>query len=205
MRALRFFLVLLLLNGGLACLRAESICFFGDSLTAGYGLAEKEAYPALFQAELIARGSAWKVTNAGLSGDTTAGGLRRLAWILKAKPTIVVVALGANDGLRGVPVAQINGNLRKMVEQIRVSGAKPILAGMQLPTNYGAAYSTDFAAIWPAIAKDTVTPLVPFLLDGVAGDRALNQTDGVHPNAAGQKVIATQLITLLGAEIGLPK
>lgn len=149
MRALRFFLVLLLLNGGLACLRAESICFFGDSLTAGYGLAEKEAYPALFQAELIARGSAWKVTNAGLSGDTTAGGLRRLAWILKAKPTIVVVALGANDGLRGVPVAQINGNLRKMVEQIRVSGAKPILAGMQLPTNYGAAYSTDFAAIWP--------------------------------------------------------
>ena len=183
----------------------KNILFFGDSLTAGYGLAEKEAYPALFQAELIARGSAWKVTNAGLSGDTTAGGLRRLAWILKAKPTIVVVALGANDGLRGVPVAQINGNLRKMVEQIRVSGAKPILAGMQLPTNYGAAYSTDFAAIWPAIAKDTVTPLVPFLLDGVAGDRALNQTDGVHPNAAGQKVIATQLITLLGAEIGLPK
>jgi acyl-CoA thioesterase-1 len=184
-------------------LRAETVAFLGDSLTAGYGLDESQAYPALVQDILRLRAPTWKVINAGVSGDTTTGAVRRLAWILKAKPDLVVLALGANDGMRGQPVEQIAGNLRTMITRIRAAGAKPLLAGMQLPTNYGADYRAAFAAIYPALATEIGTPLLPFLLAGVAAKPELNQSDGIHPTAAGQQVVARTMLDFLVTAGGL--
>jgi acyl-CoA thioesterase-1 len=133
------------------------------------------------------------VVNAGVSGDTTAGGLRRVDWALRAKPAIVIVALGANDGLRGQPVAALRDNLTRIVERLQAGGARVLLAGMRVPPNYGDAYAREFAAAFPAVARRTGVPLVPFLLDGVAAVDSLNQADGIHPNAQGHAVMADQL------------
>jgi len=183
---------LLLLVLALAHLRAETVAFLGDSLTAGYGLPAEQAYPALV-GELLAADPAtagWTVTNAGVSGDTSAGGLRRIGWVLKGRPRVVVIALGANDGLRGLPLVEVTANLRAIVTQVRAAGAVPLLAGQRLPRNLGPEYTGDFAALYPALAKELTIPLLPFLLDGVALDPALNQADQIHPNAEGQRVIA---------------
>lgn len=184
-------LALVLLASAVWC--AETVVFLGDSLTAGYGLDESQAYPALIQAQM----PSWKVVNAGVSGDTSAGALRRLAWVLKAKPDVVFIALGANDGLRGLPVEQLAQNLTKIIAQVRAAGAKPVLAGMQLPANYGEDFRTRFAAVYPDVAKETKVPLMPFLLAGVAMKPELNQADTVHPNAAGQQLVATAVLAFL--------
>jgi acyl-CoA thioesterase I len=172
--------------------RAEEpvIVALGDSLTAGLGVAVEDAYPALLQARLAREGLHYRVVNAGVSGDTTAGALRRLDWVLRARPAIVVVALGANDGLRGLPVTAMRDNLVAIVTRLRESGAHVLLAGMRLPPNYGAAYTREFAEAFDAVARRTAVPLLPFLLDGVAGRPALNLPDGIHPNAAGQQMVA---------------
>ena len=169
------------------------IVALGDSLTAGLGVAPDEAYPALLEAKLRREGYAYRVVNAGVSGDTSAGGLRRVDWVLRQSPQIVIVALGANDGLRGQPVTALRDNLTAIVERARAAGARALLAGMRMPTNYGAAYTKEFAAVYPDVAKRTGVPLVPFLLEGVATQARLNQADGIHPNAAGQRVIAELL------------
>jgi acyl-CoA thioesterase-1 len=169
------------------------IVALGDSLTAGLGVAPDEAYPALLEAKLRREGYAYRVVNAGVSGDTSAGGLRRIDWVLRQSPQIVIVALGANDGLRGQPVMALRDNLSAIVERARASGARVLLAGMRMPTNYGAAYTKEFAAVYSEVAKRTGVPLVPFLLDGVATQARLNQADGIHPNAEGQRVIADLL------------
>ena len=166
------------------------IVVLGDSLTAGLGVAADEAYPALVQARLRREGFAYRVVNAGVSGDTTAGGLRRLDWVLRSRPAIVIVALGANDGLRGLPVAAMRDNLVAIVTRLRGAGARVLLAGMRMPPNYGDAYTRAFAETFARVARQTGVALLPFLLDGVAGDPALNQPDGIHPNAAGQRVVA---------------
>lgn len=165
------------------------IVVLGDSLTAGLGVAPDEAFPARLEARLRAEGFDYRVVNAGVSGDTTAGGLRRLDWVLRARPEIVVVALGANDGLRALPVAALRDNLTAIVGRLRAAGARVLLAGMRLPPNYGA-YADAFAGTFAAVARATSVPLLPFLLQGVAGDSTLNQADGVHPNAAGHAVVA---------------
>ena len=131
--------------------------------------------------------------NAGVSGDTTAGGLRRVDWVLRTKPAIVIVALGANDGLRGQPVAAMRDNLTRIVERLQAAGARVLVAGMRVPPNYGDAYAREFAAVFPAVARRTGVPLAPFLLDGVAAVAALNQADGIHPNAQGHAVMADRL------------
>jgi len=169
------------------------IVALGDSLTAGLGVAPDEAYPALLEARLRREGYAYRVVNAGVSGDTSAGGLRRIDWVLRQSPQIVIVALGANDGLRGQPVMALRDNLSAIVERARASGARVLLAGMRMPTNYGAAYTKEFAAVYAEVAKRTGVPLVPFLLEGVATQARLNQADGIHPNAEGQRVIADLL------------
>jgi acyl-CoA thioesterase-1 len=166
------------------------VVFLGDSLTAGYGLAEQEAFPALVAAAFAERGTPIRAINAGVSGDTTAGGLRRLDWVLKNRPQVVVVALGANDGLRGQPLPSIEDNLRAIVERARAAGARVLLAGMLMPPNYGGEYASGFAAIYPRLAKQIGVPLVPFLLEGVAGHPELNQPDGIHPTAEGQRIVA---------------
>lgn len=167
-------------------LHAESVVFLGDSITAGHGLTAEQAYPALLGAAL----PGWTVVNAGVSGDTSAGGLRRLDWVLKGRPRVVVIALGGNDGLRGLPVDQLEANLRGMVAKVRTAGATPLLIGMRMPKNLGPAYVAAFDAVYPRLAKELDVALLSFLLDGVALDPALNQSDLVHPNAKGQQVIA---------------
>jgi acyl-CoA thioesterase-1 len=166
------------------------VVFLGDSLTAGFGVAAEEAFPALVAAALAGRGTPIRAINAGVSGDTTAGGLRRLDWALKSRPQVVVVALGANDGLRGQPLESIEANLNAIVEKARAAGARVLLAGMLMPPNYGGEYASGFAAIYPRVAKQLGIPLVPFLLEGVAGHPELNQPDGIHPTAEGQQIVA---------------
>jgi acyl-CoA thioesterase-1 len=169
----------------------------GDSLTAGLGVAPDEAWPALVEARLREEGYPYRVVNAGVSGDTTAGGLRRVDWVLRSDPEVAVVALGANDGLRGLPVDQMRANLAAIVERLSEKGARVLLAGMRVPPNYGADYGRAFAAVYPEVARTRHVPLMPFLLEGVAADPRLNQADGIHPNAAGHRVIADRVWPLL--------
>jgi len=166
------------------------IVALGDSLTAGLGVANDEAYPALLEARLRRAGFAYRVVNAGVSGDTTAGGRRRLDWVLRSRPEVVIVALGANDGLRGQPVAAVRDNLTAIVTRLREAGTRVLLVGMRLPPNYGEAYATEFAEAFRAVARGTSVAFMPFLLAGVAGDPSLNQADGIHPNAAGHRIVA---------------
>jgi acyl-CoA thioesterase-1 len=175
-------------------LRAEkhTLVFFGDSLTAGYGVDPDEAYPALIQRKIDEAGLPWRVVNAGLSGETTAGGLRRIDWILRQHIDVLVLELGGNDGLRGLPLEVTRANLRAMVERVRARQptAKIVLAGMRMPTNLGPDYRREFAAIYPAVAKEAKITLVPFLLEGVGGNETLNQADGIHPTAEGHRRVA---------------
>jgi acyl-CoA thioesterase-1 len=165
----------------------------GDSLTAGLGVAPDEAFPARLQARLRSEGLAYRVINAGVSGDTTAGGLRRVDWVLRSKPDVVIVALGANDGLRGQSPQSMRENLEQIVGRLQAAGARVLLAGMRLPPNYGGEYTREFEAVFVLVARKTKVSLMPFLLDGVAGVPGLNQPDGIHPTSAGQQVIADHL------------
>ena len=166
------------------------IVMLGDSLTAGQGLEAEHAYPALLKARLDARGTGFQVVNAGVSGDTSAGGLRRLDWALDGGAAVVLVALGGNDALRGLPVKDLAANLDEIVRRAKATGARVILAGMEAPPNTGPDYVASFRAVYPAIAKKHGVTLVPFLLDGVAGMETLNQADGIHPNPKGARIVA---------------
>jgi acyl-CoA thioesterase-1 len=195
-RGLALALICLLTTGLAAAAHAADtkvIVVLGDSLTAGLGVAPDEAYPARLQARLTREGYAYRVVNAGVSGDTTAGGLRRLPWILRQRPEIAIVALGANDGLRGQNVPAMRDNLAEIVRRVRSAGAWVLLAGMRLPPNYGNCYSREFEAAFATVARQEKVGLLPFLLEGVAGNPLLNQADGIHPNPEGQQVIADRL------------
>jgi acyl-CoA thioesterase I len=191
---MRFAMVIML---SVLSVQAATVVCLGDSLTAGYGLDEKRAYPALVAGLAEANGSVWNVVNAGVSGDTTAGGVRRVSWALRSKPDVVFIALGGNDGLRGLPVADIATNLAAIIDKVRATGALPILAGMKLPLNYGEDYRNAFADIFPMLAKTKNVILLPFLLEGVGGVPELNQADAIHPNAEGQRRIAALVYTVL--------
>lgn len=170
------------------------VVFLGDSITAGLGLETGEAFPALLEKQLASEGLPVTVVNAGVSGDTTAGGLRRLSWILQQEPDVLVVCLGGNDGLRNLDVATSKENLRRIIAEAKDAGTEVLLLGMMIPTNYGPEYREQFAAMFPAVAEETGVPLVPFALEGVAGDPQLNQPDGIHPTAKGQKIIALNVV-----------
>jgi acyl-CoA thioesterase-1 len=141
------------------------------------------------------------VINAGVSGDTTAGGLRRVTWVLAGKPEVVILELGANDGLRGLSLEQTKSNLRQIIQQLQQAGVTVILAGMKLPPNYGKDYTKAFEAIYPALAKQYRLPLIPFFLEGVAASPELNQADGIHPTKAGYKIVVEQVLNILGPVI----
>ena len=173
------------------------VVFLGDSLTAGYELAEREAFPALVEARLREGGRAVRVVNAGVSGDTTAGGLARLDWLLGQETDVLVVGLGANDGLRGVPLESSEANLRGILERAQAEGVRVLLAGMLIPPNYGPDYTGRFAAIYPRLADELGVPLIPFLLEGVAARPELNLPDGIHPNAEGQRRVAETVLRYL--------
>jgi acyl-CoA thioesterase I len=166
------------------------IVILGDSLTAGLGLPMAQAFPSRLQRHVEEEGLQYTVVNAGVSGDTSAGGLSRLDWALDGDVRILVVALGGNDGLRGLPIAELTGNLSAIIERAQARGVTVVLAGMEAPPNYGFKYIADFHKVYPALARKYRVALVPFLLDQVAGISELNQNDGIHPTAKGAQVVA---------------
>ncbi|HXC62888.1 MAG TPA: arylesterase [bacterium] len=175
----------------------KALLCLGDSLTAAYQLDEAQGWPALLDQRLQKDLPGWKVVNAGASGDTSGEALRRLDWLLRSHPRAAFVCLGANDGLRGLPLAVLDRDLTKIVRRLKASGASVYLAGMDLPTNFGADYRRDFKALYPALAAREGVDLMPFLLQGVAGQPELNLSDGLHPNAAGQRLVAASVEAFL--------
>lgn len=173
------------------------IVVLGDSLTAGLGLAPTEAYPHVLQQRLIDEGLDYEVVNAGVSGDTSAGGLSRLDWALEGDVRVLIVALGGNDALRGLPPDELKRNLSQIIERAQARNITVVLAGMEAPPNYGRDYAREFRDVFPALAKEYHVPLVPFLLDGVGGVRRLNQRDGIHPTAEGARILADNVWTVL--------
>ncbi len=195
------FLWLVLAAGGLRAAEPRTLVFFGDSLTAGYGLDDpaSEAYPALIQQKLDAARLPWRVINAGLSGETTAGGLRRVEWTLRSPADVFVLALGANDGLRGIEPAVSRANLQGIINRVRARcpAAVIVLAGMQMPPTMGERYAREFAAIYADVARENHLALIPFLLAGVGDQAELNQPDGIHPTARGHAVVAENVWLVL--------
>jgi acyl-CoA thioesterase-1 len=166
------------------------VVFLGDSLTAGYGLDPAEAYPSLVERRLREAGIAADVVNAGVSGDTSAGGLRRVDWSLDGDVRVLLIALGGNDALRGLSTDELRRNLAAIIERARRRSVTVILAGMEAPPNLGQAYTSAFRKVYRDLAAEYRIALIPFLLDGVAGNAAFNQADGIHPNAAGARKVA---------------
>ena len=170
----------------------KSLVFLGDSLTAGFGVQPTEAFPALVAGKIRAAGLPFEVQNAGLSGDTSAGGLRRIDWLLQRPIDVLVIELGANDGLRGLDLKSMKANLQAIIDKAKAknSSVKIILAGMQVPPNLGPEYAAGFQRVYAELARDNNATLIPFLLEGVGGQRELNQADLIHPSAAGHRIIA---------------
>ena len=176
---------------------APRIVILGDSLTAGLGLPVEQSYPSLLQQRLNKEGLNFEVVNAGVSGDTSAGGLSRLDWALEGNVRVLLVALGGNDGLRGLPPEQLRANLAQIIERAQTRGIRVILAGMEAPPNYGRDYIVAFHKVYPALAKEYRVTLLPFLLEGVAGSQTLNQPDGIHPTAEGAGIVADHVWAVL--------
>lgn len=169
----------------------QTIVFFGDSITAGYGIATENAFPALIDQKLQSEGLNYTAVNAGLSGETSMGGLNRIDWVLRSKPAILMLELGGNDGLRGLSLEETEKNLKAIIDKVRAANAdtKIILAGMQIPPNLGQDYTTQFKNLFPKVAEDKGVAFIPFLLENVGGDKNLNLSDGIHPNEEGHKIV----------------
>jgi acyl-CoA thioesterase I len=177
--------------------RKPRIVAFGDSLTAGFGVSVEQSYPGQLQRIIRDAGYDYEVVNAGVSGETTAGGLRRVEWVLKSRPDIVILELGANDGLRGQPIEESLKNLRAIISRLHDHGVTVVLAGMKMPLNYGEVYTREFEEMYQQLAGDFHIPLIPFFLEGVAAQRGLNQGDGIHPNAEGYTLVAENVWQIL--------
>lgn len=177
----------------------KSILFFGNSLTAGYGLDTEEAFPAIIQKKIDSLGLSYRVINAGLSGETTAAGKNRIDWVLKQNVDVFILELGANDGLRGIPLKETRRNLQEIIDFVREKNpdTEIILAGMQIPPNMGTEYTSEFRRIFPELAEKNNVHLIPFLLEDVAGIPELNQQDGIHPTIEGQKILAENVWEVL--------
>lgn len=177
----------------------KNILIFGDSLTAGLGVEIEEAFPALLGNKIDSLGLEYEVINAGLSGETSAAGKARIDWLLKDKVDIFVLELGANDGLRGIPVSETRKNLQGIIDQVRVKypNAKMVMVGMEVPPNMGETYASEFRMVFPELAKKNKMDLIPFLLDRVGGVAELNQADGIHPTATGHKILADNVWKVL--------
>jgi acyl-CoA thioesterase-1 len=170
----------------------RTLLFVGTSLTAGLGLETEDSYPSLVQRKIDSAGLRYEVVNAGVSGETSSGLLQRLDWLLRQKFDVVLIETGANDGLRGIPIETMESNIRQIIERVRAArpGARIVLVQMEAPPNLGRSYTQRFRGVFPSVAKAENVELLPFLLDGVAGERELNQGDGIHPNVEGSRVVA---------------
>ena len=179
--------------------KSKTIVFFGNSLTAGYGLSPAEAFPALIQKKIDSLGLPYTVVNAGVSGETSSGGATRIDWILRQPLDVFVLELGANDGLRGIPIAETRSSLQAIIDKVKAKNpaAKIVLAGMQIPPNMGQSYTTQFRNLYTELATKNGLTLIPFLLEGVGGEAELNQEDGIHPTQEGHLVVAQTVWTYL--------
>lgn len=177
----------------------KTILFLGDSITAGYGLDQSQAFPALIQDKIDASNLKYTVVNAGLSGETSSGGLRRVGWLFRSKVDVLILELGANDGLRGIDLSVTKSNLQQIIDKAREANPQIeiIVAGMQVPPNLGQAYTNEFRQIFPDLAKNNNAKLIPFILEDVAGEPTLNLSDGIHPNVEGQKILANNVWKVL--------
>jgi acyl-CoA thioesterase-1 len=190
------FAIALVLSIFLPALEAETpkktLVFLGDSLTAGLGVQSSEAFPALVAEKIRAADLPFEIQNAGLSGDTSAGGLRRIDWLLQRPIDILVIELGANDGLRGLDLGSMKANLQAIIDKTKAKNpqVKIVLAGMQVPPNLGPEYASGFQRVYDELARENKATLIPFLLEGVGGHRELNQADQIHPSPAGHRIIA---------------
>lgn len=182
-----------------AAAKIKTIIFFGNSLTAGYGIEPSQAFPALIQKKIDSLQLDYKVVNAGVSGETTSGGNSRIDWILRQPVDIFVLELGANDGLRGIPIEETKSNLQSIINKVWVlyPNAKIVLAGMQIPPNMGQQYTTAFRSVYPDLARKNNIKLIPFVLEGVGGEEKLNQEDGIHPTEEGHKIVAENIWQVL--------
>lgn len=173
----------------------KTILFYGDSLTAGYGLSPEEAFPALIENKIKQQGKSCKVINGGLSGETSAGGLSRIDWMLRQPIDIFILELGANDGLRGLPLEQTRSNLQGIIDKVKSKNpdVKIVVAGMLVPPNMGKEYADEFKQVYPELAKKNKATLIPFLLKDVGGIEKLNLPDGIHPNSEGHKIVADNI------------
>ena len=202
MKSLFLTLFFLLGSASLTAAEPRTVIFFGDSITAGYGLDDpaSQAYPAVIQQKITAAQLNWRVVNAGLSGETSSGGLRRVDWILKQPVDVFVLALGGNDGLRGTDPAVMEANLQVIIDRVREHApqARIVIAGMMMPTSMGESYTKHFAAVFPDLAQKNKRPLIPFLLDQVGGHPDLNQGDQIHPTAEGAKIVADTVWKTIG-------
>jgi acyl-CoA thioesterase-1 len=181
---------------------ANTILFLGDSLTEGHGLSKESSYPSIIEKTLISKGyKGIKVLNGGVSGSTTASGVSRLRWFLKAKPNILVIALGANDGLRGTKIEETKKNLINTIQLAQKNKLKIIICGMILPPNYGKKYQKQFSTLFVDLAKEYKLKIIPFLLKGVGGIKSLNLSDGIHPNEEGYKIVAQNVLSVLEKEL----
>jgi acyl-CoA thioesterase I len=177
----------------------KTVVVLGDSIAAGYGVEPEQAYPALLQQKINNAGLPFTIVDAGVSGDTTADGLGRIDWLLQRKIDVLIVELGGNDGLRGIPITTVQSNLQAIIDHARKKypDIKIVIAGMRMPRNMGPDYVDAFAKVFPEIARKNGAALVPFLLEGVGGDPALNQGDGIHPNPEGHKIVAENVWKVL--------
>ena len=190
-----FFIIITFLSLNLSAQEQETILFFGDSITAGYGLTEEQAFPAIIQQKIDSLGLNYKVINSGLSGETTAGGLRRIDWVLQQHVDIFVLELGGNDGLRGIDPLNSKQNLQGIMDKVRETypEADILLTGMEAPPNMGQTYTSRIREIYTELRNENDVSFMPFILEGVAGDPDLNQSDGIHPTEAGHRVVADDL------------
>ena len=179
--------------------KKKTIVFFGNSLTAGYGLSPEQAFPSLIQKKIDSLGLPYQVVNAGVSGETSSGGKTRIDWILQQQVDIFILELGANDGLRGIPLSETRKNLQDIIDSVKTKHpqAKLVFAGMQIPPNMGQSYATEFRNMFGELAAKNSMTLIPFLLEGVGGEPDLNQADGIHPNAKGSLIVADNVWKVL--------
>lgn len=180
------------------------IVAFGNSLTAGLGVPPDDTYPAQLQRRLDQLGYTYDVVNAGVSGETTAGGLRRVSWVLRSNPAVVILELGGNDGLRGLSLDQTRANLNEIILRLKEKHVQVVLAGMKLPPNYGPEYTSRFETMYHELARTHDLTLIPFFLEGVGGDRSLNQADGIHPTGDGYGVVVDHVVNALQPILGPP-
>ena len=199
MRLFQSLVFALLFSVPMLAAETKTVLVLGDSIAAGYGLDPEEAFPALLQEKVDKSGLPYKVVNAGLSGDTTAGGLRRISWLLRQKVDVLLLELGGNDGLRGIDPDETRKNLRGIIAKVKEKNpnALIVIAGMQMPENMGKDYTTRFRDVFPTVAREHNATLIPFFLEGVGGKADLNQADRIHPTAEGHRIIAATIWKVL--------